>query len=72
MPYREIFVDSEHVEGIHTRSGPVARGGLRFSDRSEDYRTEVLGLMKTQTVKNSPTVNAELALLCGRTAALNR
>ncbi|CRZ15970.1 NAD-glutamate dehydrogenase domain-containing protein [Mycolicibacterium neworleansense] len=56
VPFREIFVDSEDVEGIHARSGPVARGGLRFSDRPEDYRTEVLGLMKTQTVKNSPIV----------------
>jgi glutamate dehydrogenase len=56
VPYREIFVDSEDVEGIHARSGPIARGGLRFSDRPEDYRTEVLGLMKTQTVKNSPIV----------------
>lgn len=56
VPFREIFVDSEDVEGIHARSGPVARGGLRLSDRPEDYRTEVLGLMKTQTVKNSPIV----------------
>jgi glutamate dehydrogenase len=56
VPLREIFVDSEDVEGTHVRSGPVARGGLRFSDRPEDYRTEVLGLMKTQTVKNSPIV----------------
>lgn len=56
VPFREIFVDCEDVEGIHARSGPVARGGLRFSDRPEDYRTEVLGLMKTQTVKNSPIV----------------
>lgn len=56
VPFREIFVDSDDVEGIHARSGPVARGGLRFSDRPEDYRTEVLGLMKTQTVKNSPIV----------------
>ncbi|MBX8689440.1 glutamate dehydrogenase [Mycobacterium sp. 20091114027_K0903767] len=58
VPFREIFVDSDDVEGIHARSGPVARGGLRFSDRPEDYRTEVLGLMKTQTVKNSPIVPA--------------
>ncbi|NTY60452.1 NAD-glutamate dehydrogenase domain-containing protein [Mycolicibacterium sphagni] len=56
VPYREIFVDCEDVEGIHMRSGPIARGGLRFSDRPEDFRTEVLGLMKTQTVKNSPIV----------------
>ena len=56
VPYREIFVDANDVEGIHMRSGLVARGGLRLSDRPEDYRTEVLGLMKTQTVKNSPIV----------------
>jgi glutamate dehydrogenase len=56
VPFREIFVDCEDVEGIHARGGPVARGGLRFSDRPEDYRTEVLGLMKTQTVKNAPIV----------------
>ncbi|MEW1934604.1 NAD-glutamate dehydrogenase domain-containing protein [Rhodococcus sp. NPDC079359] len=56
VPYREVFVYANAVEGIHLRSGAVARGGLRFSDRPEDYRTEVLGLMKTQTVKNSPIV----------------
>lgn len=56
VPYREIFVDSDAVEGIHARTGQVARGGIRFSDRPEDYRTEVLGLMKTQAVKNSPIV----------------
>ncbi|MBF0379773.1 MAG: NAD-glutamate dehydrogenase [Magnetococcales bacterium] len=52
-PWREIFVFSPNVEGIHLRGGEVARGGLRFSDRLEDYRTEVLGLMKTQMVKNA-------------------
>ena len=51
-PYREIFLFHEKVEGIHLRGGPVARGGLRWSDRPEDYRTEVLGLMDTQMVKN--------------------
>ncbi|WP_420855043.1 NAD-glutamate dehydrogenase domain-containing protein [Rhodococcus pseudokoreensis] len=56
VPYREIYVYANDVEGIHLRGGAVARGGLRFSDRPEDYRTEVLGLMKTQTVKNSPIV----------------
>ncbi|MFC9358429.1 NAD-glutamate dehydrogenase domain-containing protein [Rhodococcus sp. NPDC057014] len=56
VPYREIYVYANDVEGIHLRSGAVARGGLRFSDRPEDYRTEVLGLMKTQTVKNSPII----------------
>lgn len=51
-PWREIFVYSPRVEGIHLRGGPVARGGLRWSDRREDFRTEVLGLMKAQQVKN--------------------
>jgi glutamate dehydrogenase len=52
-PFREIFVYSLRVEGIHLRGGKVARGGLRWSDRHEDFRTEVLGLMKAQMVKNS-------------------
>ncbi len=52
-PWREIFVYSPRVEGIHLRGGPVARGGLRWSDRREDFRTEVLGLMKAQMVKNT-------------------
>lgn len=56
VPYREIFVYSPDVEGIHLRSGEIARGGLRWSDRDEDYRTEVLGLMKAQYVKNSVIV----------------
>ena len=56
VPHREIFVHSDEMEGIHVRSGTVARGGVRFSDRPEDYRTEVLGLMKTQVVKNAPIV----------------
>ncbi|WP_330183340.1 NAD-glutamate dehydrogenase [Nocardia sp. NBC_01503] len=55
-PYREIFVHSTRVEGSHVRSGVIARGGLRWSDRVDDFRTEVLGLMKTQTVKNSVIV----------------
>lgn len=55
-PYREIFVYSTRVEGIHLRGGKVARGGLRWSDRAEDFRTEVLGLMKAQMVKNSVIV----------------
>jgi glutamate dehydrogenase len=55
-PYREIFVHSRIVEGSHVRSGTVSRGGLRWSDRKDDFRTEVLGLMKTQHVKNSPIV----------------
>ncbi|MCX7543816.1 NAD-glutamate dehydrogenase [Marinicella gelatinilytica] len=53
IPYREIFVYSPDVEAIHLRMGEVARGGLRWSDRYEDFRTEVLGLMKAQHVKNS-------------------
>ncbi len=52
-PRYEIFVYSPRVEGIHLRGGRVARGGLRWSDRREDFRTEVLGLMKAQMVKNA-------------------
>jgi len=55
-PEFEIFVYSTRVEGVHLRGGKVARGGLRWSDRSEDYRTEVLGLVKAQQVKNSVIV----------------
>ena len=55
-PKFEIFVYSSKVEGIHLRGGSVARGGLRWSDRREDYRTEVLGLMKAQMVKNAVIV----------------
>lgn len=58
VPWREIFVYSRRVEGIHLRSGPVARGGLRWSDRRDDFRTEVLGLMKAQKVKNAVIVPA--------------
>ncbi len=58
LPWREIFVYSRRVEGIHLRSGPVARGGLRWSDRRDDFRTEVLGLMKAQKVKNAVIVPA--------------
>ena len=52
-PFREIFVYSPRVEGLHLRFGPIARGGLRWSDRPEDFRTEVLGLVKAQQVKNA-------------------
>lgn len=52
-PQFEIFVYSQRVEGVHLRMGKVARGGLRWSNRYEDYRTEVLGLMKAQQVKNA-------------------
>jgi len=55
-PYREIFVHGVHVEGIHLRAGAIARGGLRFSDRPADFRTEVLELMSTQTIKNGQIV----------------
>lgn len=55
-PFREIFVYSPRVEGIHLRGDMIARGGLRWSDRHEDFRTEVLGLMKAQMVKNSVIV----------------
>ncbi|MBP7189701.1 MAG: NAD-glutamate dehydrogenase [Rickettsiaceae bacterium] len=56
IPYAEIFVYSSDFEGIHLRGGRVARGGLRWSDRGEDYRTEVLGLMKAQMTKNAVIV----------------
>ncbi len=52
-PLFEIYVYSPRMEGVHMRAGKVARGGIRWSDRREDFRTEVLGLMKAQTVKNA-------------------
>ncbi len=55
-PKFEIFVYSPRVEGVHMRMGYVARGGIRWSDRREDFRTEVLGLMKAQNVKNTVIV----------------
>ena len=55
-PHAEIWVCSPLVEGVHLRFGAVARGGLRWSDRREDFRTEVLGLVKAQAVKNSVIV----------------
>ncbi len=55
-PAFEIFVYSPRVQGVHLRFGRVARGGLRWSDRKEDFRTEVLGLVKAQTVKNTVIV----------------
>lgn len=55
-PMVETFVYSPEVEGVHLRGGPVARGGLRWSDRREDFRTEVLGLVKAQMVKNAVIV----------------
>jgi glutamate dehydrogenase len=55
-PWFEIWVYSPRTEGVHLRFGPIARGGIRYSDRREDFRTEVLGLAKTQTVKNAVIV----------------
>jgi glutamate dehydrogenase len=55
-PAHEIFVYSPRVEGVHLRFGSVARGGLRWSDRREDFRTEILGLVKAQMVKNAVIV----------------
>ncbi len=55
LPF-EIYVFAPEMEGVHLRSGPIARGGLRWSDRQEDYRTEVLGLVKAQQVKNGVIV----------------
>ena len=55
-PRFEIFVHSPRLEGVHLRGGPIARGGIRWSDRREDFRTEVLGLLKTQMVKNAVIV----------------
>ena len=55
-PLYEIFVYSPRVEGIHLRFGKVARGGIRWSDRPQDFRTEILGLGKAQQVKNAVIV----------------
>jgi glutamate dehydrogenase len=56
--YREIWVSSPRVEGVHLRFAPIARGGIRWSDRAQDFRTEVLGLVKAQQVKNAVIVPA--------------
>jgi len=56
LPEFEVFVCAPHFEGVHLRGGAIARGGLRWSDRLEDYRTEVLGLVKAQIVKNGVIV----------------
>lgn len=80
LPAFEIFVYSPRVEGVHLRGGKVARGGLRWSDRREDFRTEVLGLVKAQQVKNTVIVpvGAKGGFVCkklpttgGRDAFLN-
>jgi glutamate dehydrogenase len=55
-PLFEVYVHSADMEGVHLRGGRVARGGIRFSDRNDDFRTEILGLVKTQMVKNSVIV----------------
>ncbi|WP_346799210.1 NAD-glutamate dehydrogenase [Halomonas sp. Bachu 37] len=67
-PVYEIFVCSPRVEGVHLRGGKVARGGLRWSDRQEDFRTEVLGLVKAQQVKNAVIVpvGAKGGFVCKR------
>ncbi|WP_404325308.1 NAD-glutamate dehydrogenase [Cobetia sp. UIB-001] len=67
-PMFEIFVYSPRVEGVHLRGGKVARGGLRWSDRHEDFRTEVLGLVKAQQVKNAVIVpvGAKGGFVCKR------
>jgi glutamate dehydrogenase len=72
-PLYEIWVHSPIMEGIHLRGGKVARGGIRASDRPEDFRTEILGLMKTQTVKNAlivPTGAKGGFVLKGRAGAV--
>lgn len=56
VPQYEIFVSAPYLEGVHLRAGKIARGGLRWSDRQEDFRTEVLGLVKAQVVKNAVIV----------------
>ena len=58
VPYREIFVNGVCLEGTHLRYGPVSRGGLRWSSRPDDFRVEVLGLVKTQQTKNVVIVPA--------------
>ena len=55
-PLFEVYVYSPRVEGVHMRAGKIARGGIRWSDRKEDFRTEILGLMKAQTIKNAVIV----------------
>ncbi len=55
-PRYEIYLRNDTTEAVHLRGGPIARGGIRFSDRMEDFRTEILGLMKAQTVKNAVIV----------------
>jgi len=56
LPWREVWIYSPRVEGIHLRAGPVARGGIRWTNRRDDFRTEILGLLKAQRVKNAVIV----------------
>ncbi len=74
LPKYEIFVYSPRVEGVHLRGGKVARGGLRWSDRQEDFRTEVLGLVKAQQVKNTVIVpvGAKGGFVCKRSVSGGR
>ena len=71
-PMFEVFVYSPRVEAVHLRGGKVARGGIRWSDRREDFRTEVLGLMKAQTVKNAVIVPGRREGRLRRQAAAGR
>ncbi|RQW63559.1 NAD-glutamate dehydrogenase [Vibrio viridaestus] len=73
VPAYEIFVYSPDVEGVHLRGGKVARGGLRWSDRYEDFRTEILGLVKAQQVKNTVIVpvGAKGGFVCKKQSLLS-
>lgn len=73
VPAFEIFVYSPDVEGVHLRAGKVARGGLRWSDRQEDFRTEILGLVKAQQVKNTVIVpvGAKGGFVCKKQQSLS-
>ncbi|MDF2152140.1 NAD-glutamate dehydrogenase [Vibrio sp. CAU 1672] len=73
VPAFEIFVYAPDIEGVHLRGGKVARGGLRWSDRQEDFRTEILGLVKAQQVKNTVIVpvGAKGGFVCKRQPSLN-
>ncbi|NAW68784.1 NAD-glutamate dehydrogenase [Vibrio sp. V30_P3S12P165] len=73
VPAFEIFVYAPDIEGVHLRAGKVARGGLRWSDRQEDFRTEILGLVKAQQVKNTVIVpvGAKGGFICKRQPLLN-
>ncbi|MHC6527233.1 NAD-glutamate dehydrogenase [Vibrio proteolyticus] len=72
VPAYEIFVYAPDIEGVHLRGGKVARGGLRWSDRQEDFRTEILGLVKAQQVKNTVIVpvGAKGGFVCKRQPSL--